>query len=101
MLTPARAAISRVPAPSKPRSAKMSSAAPRIRALVEPGASRASSSGDLATGIGQVIRALDWGGQANGRLRPAVVPGGGARYLGKRLEDRRMRMTWMVLGLVL
>ena len=41
MLTPARAAMSRVEAPPYPRAANTSSAAPRMRALVEPGASRA------------------------------------------------------------
>jgi hypothetical protein len=41
MFTPAAAAISRVEAPSKPLAANTSSAAARIRALVEDGASRA------------------------------------------------------------
>src|SRR5262249_19874213 len=49
MLTPARAAISRVDAPVKPRAANTSSAADRMRALVDPGASRAFSSADLLT----------------------------------------------------
>src|SRR5262245_56187007 len=49
MLTPALAAISRVEAPGNPREAKTSSAAVRMRALVEPGASRALSSAVLFT----------------------------------------------------
>src|SRR4030095_14912736 len=49
MFTPARAAISRVDAPVKPRAAKTSSAAERMRALVDPGASRAFSSAVLLT----------------------------------------------------
>src|SRR5262245_50622769 len=49
MFTPARAAISRVEAPGNPREAKTSSAAARMRALVEPGASRALSRAVLFT----------------------------------------------------
>src|SRR5437773_4497308 len=56
MLTPARAAISRVDAPWKPLAAKTSSAAPRMRALVDPGASRALSSADFATCRGRLER---------------------------------------------
>lgn len=41
MLTPAAAAISRVDAPSNPLAANTSSAAFRMRALVDEGASRA------------------------------------------------------------
>ncbi len=40
MLTPAAAAISRVEAPSKPLAANTASAAVRMRALVDAGASR-------------------------------------------------------------
>src|SRR5690349_23440741 len=49
MLTPARAAISRVEAPWNPFAANTSSAAARMRAFVDPGASRAFSSADLTT----------------------------------------------------
>src|SRR5947209_6444836 len=58
MLTAARLAISRVDAPSKPRAAKTSSAAARMRALVEPGASRALSNADLGISD-RSIRATD------------------------------------------
>src|SRR5262252_6047993 len=61
MFTPARAAISRVEAPSKPCAAKISSAAARMRALVEPGASRALSSALFIAGPGRLIRAFDPG----------------------------------------
>src|SRR5262249_20948992 len=61
MYTPPRAHISRVEAPSKPRAAKISSAAARMRALVEPGASRALSSALFITGPGRLIRAFDPG----------------------------------------
>ena len=40
MLTPAAAAISRVEAPSKPRAENTASAAARMRAFVDAGASR-------------------------------------------------------------
>src|SRR5262249_42417822 len=56
MFTPARAAISRVDAPVKPRAAKTSSAAERMRALVEPGASRAFSRAVLVTMTGCLER---------------------------------------------
>ena len=49
MFTPARAAISRVEAPSKPRAANTYSAALRMRAMVDPGPPRAFSSAVLLT----------------------------------------------------
>ena len=52
MFTPARAAISRVEAPWNPFAANTSSAAARMRPLVDPGASRAFSSADLTTRAG-------------------------------------------------
>src|SRR5437763_14474653 len=55
MLTPARAAISRVEAPWNPFAANTSSAAARMRAFVDPGASRAFSSADLTTRTGDSI----------------------------------------------
>src|SRR5215470_7998185 len=55
MLTPARAAISRVEAPGNPFAANTSSAAARMRPLVDPGASRACSSADLTTRTGDSI----------------------------------------------
>jgi hypothetical protein len=50
MLTAAAAAISRVDAPSKPFVAKTASAAVRMRALVEDGASRALFSAERGRG---------------------------------------------------
>src|SRR5262245_18311358 len=57
MFTAARAAISRVEAPSNPRSAKTSSAAARMRAFVDPGASRAFSRAVFTATIQAIDRA--------------------------------------------
>src|SRR4029077_1800957 len=59
MLTSARAAISRVDAPWNPFAANTSSAAARMRPLVEPGASRAFSSADLTTRTKRLKRSTE------------------------------------------
>src|SRR5262249_3277693 len=99
MFTPARAAISRVDAPGNPREANTCSAADRMRALVDPGASRAFSRADLLTTCECLERSttprqasagsVDLGLPGGPRLPPLVHPQPLLRMAAHHvLEDR-------------